>query len=339
MKNVVVLGSGFAGLWAAVGAARRLDELHIPAGDVAVTVISSQPFHDIRVRNYESDLTACRIPLSDVLDPIGVVHITADVTAIDTAARTIVFSGSDGSGSQDYDRLVFALGSSVARPDLSGLREFGFDIDTYDQAMRLSRHLASLADGPPTPGAATAVVVGAGLTGIEAACELPGILAGLFSGRDGCTPRVLLIDRNPFVGSDMGDYARPLIEAALADNGVEALTGVGVTTLDADGVTLSDGQRVAASTVVWCAGMRANALTELFGVELDRLGRLTVDDFLQVVGVRGVFAAGDVAAAKMDDQHLSVMSCQHGRWAGTRATTSSATYWVNRCLRFGFLGT
>ena len=320
MKNVVVLGSGFAGLWAAVGAARRLDELHIPARDVGVTVISSQPFHDIRVRNYESDLTACRVPLSAVLDPVGVAHITADVTAIDTARRAITFSGSDGSGLQDYDRLVFALGSSVARPDLPGLREFGFDVDTYDQAMRLSRHLASLADGPPTRGAATAVVVGAGLTGIEAACELPSRLAGLLSGpRDGCTPKVLLIDRNPFVGSDMGDSARPLIEAALADNGVESLTGVGVTALDAQGVTLSNGQRVAAATVVWCAGMRANALTELFGVELDRLGRLTVDDFLQVVGVPGVFAAGDVAAAKMDDQHRSVMSCQHGRPMGRYA--------------------
>ena len=83
MKKVVVLGSGFAGLWAAVGAARRLDELHISARDVGVTVISSQPFHDIRVRNYESDLSACRIPLSAVLDPVGVAHVTADVTAID----------------------------------------------------------------------------------------------------------------------------------------------------------------------------------------------------------------------------------------------------------------
>jgi NADH dehydrogenase len=319
MKNVVVLGSGFAGLWAAVGAARRLDELHIPARDVGVTVISSQPFHDIRVRNYEPDLTACRIPLSDVLDPVGVAHITADVTAIDTAARTIVFSGSDGFGSQDYDRLVFALGSSVVRPDLPGLREFGFDVDTYDHAIRLSRHLAALADGPSTPGAATAVVVGAGLTGIEAACELPGRLVGLFSGRDGFTPRVLLIDRNSFVGSDMGDSARPLIEAALSDIGVEVLTGVGVTAVDADGVTLSTGQRLAASTVVWCAGMRANPLTALFGIELDRLGRLPVDDYLQVVGVPGVFAAGDVAAAKMDDQHLSVMSCQHGRPMGRYA--------------------
>jgi NADH:ubiquinone reductase (H+-translocating) len=319
VKNIVVVGSGFAGLWAAVGAARRLEELHIPPGDVGVTVISSQPFHDIRVRNYESDLAACRIPLSAVLDPIGVAHVTADVTAIDTAGRTVTLSASNGAGSQDYDRLVFALGSAVVRPDLPGLREFGFDIDTFDHAIRLSRHLASLADGPPTAGAATAVVVGAGLTGIEVASELPGRLAELFSGRDGCAPRVLLIDHNPLVGSDMGDSARPLIEAALAENGVETLTGVGVAAVDAEGVTLSNGQRVAAATVVWCAGMRANPLTALFGIGLDRLGRLPVDDYLQVVGVPGVFAAGDVAAAKMDDQHLSVMSCQHGRPMGRYA--------------------
>jgi NADH dehydrogenase len=100
---------------------------------------------------------------------------------------------------------------------------------------------------------------------------------------------------------------------------VEAVTGVGVAALDAQGVTLSTGQRVAAATVVWCAGMRANALTSLFGIELDRFGRLPVDDYLQVVGVPGVFAAGDVAAAKMDAQHLSVMSCQHGRPMGRYA--------------------
>ena len=71
MTAVVVIGSGFAGLWSALGAARRLDELAIPAGAVDVTVLSGQPFHDIRVRNYEADLSACRIPLSDLLDPVG----------------------------------------------------------------------------------------------------------------------------------------------------------------------------------------------------------------------------------------------------------------------------
>ena len=92
-----------------------------------------------------------------------------------------------------------------------------------------------------------------------------------------------------------------------------------MTAVDADGVTLSSGEVVPAATVVWCAGMRASPLTEQFPVERDRLGRLTVDDYLRVVGVSEVFAAGDVAAAKMDDEHLSVMSCQHGRPMGRYA--------------------
>lgn len=315
-QRILVLGSGFAGLWAALGAARRRNELGVAEGTVAVTVISSQPFHDIRVRNYEADLSACRIPLSDLLDPVGVGHIAAEVTAIDTAARRVTVSGHRGTYS--YDRLVMALGSRVAKPDLPGLREFGFDVDTYDGAMKLHRHLARMADGRADPEAATAVVVGAGLTGIETASELPGMLAKVFAGRN-VEPRVVLIDHNPYVGSDMGASARPVIEAALFDNGVETMTGVGVAAVNEHGVTLSSGEVLAAGTVVWCAGMRASPLTAQLGAGCDRLGRLSVDDYLRVIGSPGVFAAGDVAAARMDDEHLSVMSCQHGRPMGRYA--------------------
>ena len=319
MTDVVVVGSGFAGLWAALGAARRLDELAVPAGTVNVTVLSAKPFHDIRVRNYEADLSACRIPLAGVLDPVGVAHITAKVTAIDPVARTVTAVGGGGqTGTHGYDRLVLAAGSQVFKPNIPGLREFGFDVDTYDDAMALTRHLARLADGPVTPELATVVVVGAGLTGIEAATELPGRLAAVFAGRD-IAPRVVLIDHSPKVGSDMGDSARPVIESALSANRVEALTGVRVAAVDEHGVMLSSGERVPAVTVVWCAGMRASPLTAQLPVERDRLGRLPVDDYLRVIGVPGVFAAGDVAAAKMDDQHLSVMSCQHGRPMGRYA--------------------
>ncbi len=309
-----MIGSGFAGLWAALGAARRLDELAVPAGAVDVTVLSSQPFHDIRVRNYEADLSPCRIPLAGLLDPVGVRYVTAEVTAIDTAARTVTASGA---GTYAYDRLVLASGSQVVRPDVPGLREFGFDVDTYDGATALQRHLRRLAGDRPTPASATAVVVGAGLTGVEVACELPGRLRELFG--DKVIPRVMLVDRNPVVGSDMGASARPVIERALADNGVEARTGAGVTEVTADEVTLSTGECLAAATVVWCAGMRASALTGQLPVARDRFGRVPVDDFLRVTGVPGVFAAGDVAAARMDDEHLSVMSCQHGRPMGRYA--------------------
>src|SRR5262249_23577496 len=150
------------------------------------------------------------------------------------------------------------------------------------------------ADAPPAPAAATVVVVGAGLTGIETACELPNRLRALFSG----SSRVILVDRNPLVGSDMGASARPVIEKALSDNGIEARTGVGVDAVTEGGVTLSSGEQLEAATVVWCAGMRASSLTEQLPVERDRFGRVPVDDYLRAIGVESIFAAGDVAAAR-----------------------------------------
>ena len=204
-------GAGFAGLWAALGAARRLDELGVAQGAVDITVVSSQPFHDIRVRNYEADLSPCRIPLQDLLDPAGVGHITADVTGIDPTQATV--QTADGA-MLGYDRLVVALGSRVAKPDLPGLAEFGFDVDTYDGATRLQAHIRALADRATEPASSTAVVVGAGLTGIETASELPRMLSEALG--PVATPRVILVDHNPHVGSDMGESARPVIEDALA---------------------------------------------------------------------------------------------------------------------------
>lgn len=84
------------------------------------------------------------------------------------------------------------------------------------------------------------MVVGAGLTGIETACELPGRLHALFARGDGVTPRGTHRPQ-PFVGSDMGLSARPVIEQALLDNGVETRTGVSVAAVSPGGVTLSSG--------------------------------------------------------------------------------------------------
>jgi NADH dehydrogenase len=313
VTSVLVIGSGFAGLWAALGAARRLDELAVPPGTVDITVLSATPFHDIRVRNYEDDLSACRIPLTELLDPAGVAHTATEVTTIDADTRTVGTADGEMFG---YDRLVLASGSRVLKPAIPGLREFGFDVDTYDGAVALQRHLQSLADGPPAPAAATVVVIGAGLTGIEAACELPNRLRALFSG---VNPRVVLVDHNPVVGSDMGSSARPVIEKALSDNGIEIRTGVSVAVVSRSAVSLSSGEQLAAATVVWCAGMRASSLTEQLPVARDGSGRVPVDDYLRVIGVESIFAAGDVAAARMDDEHLSVMSCQHGRPMGRYA--------------------
>jgi NADH:ubiquinone reductase (H+-translocating) len=316
-KRIVVLGSGFAGLWSAVGAARKLDELGYGPEAVQVTVVNRDGFHNIRVRDYEADLTPVRVPLDDVLVPIGVQRVEGEVTGIDLAGQTVAVTTAGGELTLAYDRLVVALGSQVLRPSVAGLAEYAFDVDTYNGGARLNAHLQSLPRRPESPGLYTVVVVGAGLTGIEAATEmtqkLRTILAGAALNR---SFRVILADHSSHVRSDMGESARPVIEEALAALGIETRLGIDIVSISPAGITLRSGAEIPAATVVWCAGIRANPLTRLFSVDRDRFGRIPVDEFMRVRGIANVFAAGDVAWAMIDDRHVSVMSCQHGRPMG-----------------------
>lgn len=301
IRRVLVLGGGFAGLWSALAAARARE---IFGTAFEIVLLNDTPFHSIRVRNYEADLSDTRVSLDSVLGPVGVHRLEGVVSDIDVGRRCVHY----GTKTIDYDRLVFALGSRLARPSIPGLVEHGFDVDTYAAATQLNAHIAGLG----RRASSTVLVVGGGLTGIEAAAEMPGKLraAGVQA------PRVILADHAARIGSDMGEGAIPVIEEALDALDVERRGGASVAAVDATGATLASGERIAAETVVWCAGMRAHSLTSAFPVERDRLGRLPVASTLKVKSLSAEFAAGDVASFLIDGTHSCVMSCQHGRPMG-----------------------
>lgn len=317
MARIVVLGAGFAGLWAAIGAARKREEIGASDRDIEIRLVDRNPYHNIRVRNYEADLAEVALPLPQLLDPIGVSHGLGEVEAIDPARREISLVTSAGKETLHYDRLVLALGSAVMRPDIPGLAAHAFDVDTYAAALRLEDHLVSLGRSAPSPGHSTVVVVGAGFTGIEVAAEMPDRLAraGITGSR-----RIILVDPNPSVGASIGANARPVIETALASLDIETRLGVRVAAIEAAGMRLSSGEFIPSQTVIWCAGMRASPLAASFPGGRDSLGRLLVDPFMRVADVGGVFAAGDVASSVIDGLHPTLMSCQFarpmGRFAG-----------------------
>jgi NADH dehydrogenase len=317
MARIVVLGAGFAGLWAAIGAARMRDEIGAAGRDIEIRIIDRNPYHNIRVRNYEADLSEVALPLPQLLDPIGVTHGIGEVEAVDPARRRISLVTSGGEEKLSYDRLVLALGSEVMRPNIPGLAKHAFDVDSYAAALRLEDHLVSLGRSAPSPGRSTIVVVGAGFTGIEVATEMPDRLvrAGITGSR-----RIVLVDPNLVVGATIGAQACPVIETALSSLDVETRLGVRVASVEAAGVRLSSGEFIPAQTVIWCAGLRASRLAENFPGARDRLGRLLVDPFMRVADLPGVFAAGDVASSVVDGLHPTVMSCQFarpmGRFAG-----------------------
>src|SRR5215813_2978950 len=173
MARILVLGGGFAGLWAAVGAARKLDEIGALTGGVEILLVDRNPYHNIRVRNYEIDLGDVAIPLGEVLDPIGISHVTAEVQTIDVVKRQVAVTTRGLREILSYDRLVLALGSELVRPEIHGLAANTFDVDTYSAASRLNAQIAAWSTIAMSSGRSTVVVVGAGFTGIEVAAEMP----------------------------------------------------------------------------------------------------------------------------------------------------------------------
>ncbi|MGP8298848.1 NAD(P)/FAD-dependent oxidoreductase [Streptomyces inhibens] len=324
MFDVLVLGGGFAGLWSAAAATRLLRAHETGPAAHSVALLTPHPDLVLRPRLYQTDPARLRVPLDRVLGPVGVRRIAATATAVDTARRRVTATAADGSRTEvAYRRLVLATGSAVVRPELPGAALL-HDIDTLPAAVRLEEHLRALPEAPDGPGRWTAVVVGAGFTGLEIATELVGRLrakAAPYGAAD--EVRVVLVERAQVIGEGLGAAARPVITKALDELGIERRPGTTVTGLDEHTVRLSDGGALPARTAVWTAGMRASALTAQIPAPRDALGRLAVDAGLRVRGVAGVYAAGDTAAAAAEGGRTVPQSCQHatplGKVAGHNA--------------------
>jgi NADH:ubiquinone reductase (H+-translocating) len=319
MSGVLIIGGGFAGIWSAAAAVLAAGDIDVP-----VTLVTQGDDLVIRPRLYEADPARMRVPLERILGRIRVRRVAATVTAIDTAAQRVrVVERGGRSAVLRYDRLVLASGSRLVVPRLPGAEHL-FNVDTLPAATALHNHMLGLADAAGAAGACTAVVVGAGFTGVELACELVDRLRAVAAplGAAG-EVRVVLVERAATVGPEMGAGPRPHILRALDELGIEVRVGVALESATAAGVRLSDGTEIPTRTAVWTAGMAASPLTAQIPAARDHLCRLHVDEFLRVVDVPHVYAAGDTAAATAEDGHPAVQSCQHaepmGRTAGRNA--------------------
>lgn len=325
MSKIVVIGGGFAGFWSAAGAIRRAIELG-KENEVEVTVVSRDSFLSLRPRNYEADLSETRVPFERILKPLGIKNVEGNVDGIDFDNKTVTISSSSGTSALPYDKLVLAAGSSLNRPNIPGLKEHAYAVDTFQDATKLHQHLDQLAAKKSVAGCYTAVVVGGGFTGLEVATEMVSMLKHVAekNGDDPSSVRIQIVDRSE-VASEFSEESRAVIKEALTDLGIESFTKVTVQSVSEDGVVLSNGTKLPALTTIWTAGVKASSLTSLFPVERDPIGRLPVDQFMRVVGVNDVYAAGDCVRVLTDESHVAMMSCQHaqpqGKFAGYNLTS------------------
>ncbi|HIF4731629.1 NAD(P)/FAD-dependent oxidoreductase [Citrobacter amalonaticus] len=323
-KQILIVGTGFSGMWAALSAARLLDKEANP--NIDITVIAPQPELRVRPRFYENAVETLVAPLQPLFDITGVNFLRGTVDQLLPASKEV--SWTDASGEtrlQRYDRLVLASGSHVNRSQVAGAQAHAFDLDQLESAAVLEKHLQNLANQPESDARNTVVVCGGGFTGIEMALELPGRLRDILGAE--AKTRVVVVERGAQPGSRYSEALRNVIVDASAELGVEWRVNAEVESVDASGVTLKDGQTIASQTVIWTVGVQANDLTTQIDAPRDRQGRLHVNANLQVVGYDDIFATGDVAYAATDDKgNHALMTCQHaillGKFAGNNAAAS-----------------
>ncbi|CAN5118342.1 NAD(P)/FAD-dependent oxidoreductase [soil metagenome] len=331
--KLVIIGAGFAGMYAALSSARLRDIQGASPEQLEIIVIAPEPTLVVRPRLYEPRPETLTAPLLDLFAAIDVVYAKGSAETIDTDGRKVHYTGADGARQTlGYDRLVVATGSRLFRPNIPGLAEHGFSADQFADALALDRHLQGLATAPASKARNTVVLAGGGFTGIEVATEMPARLRDIF-GNDVGT-RIIIVERGDVIAPAMGTDARPVIEEALRTLGVATRFGAGVASLDATGVTLTSGERIETSTLIWATGMRAAPLTAQIPAERDSFGRLLVDQALRVPTVPGVFATGDAARAACDDiGNYALMSCQHAIRMGAFAGHNAAAGLLGRTTK------
>ncbi|AWV06084.1 NAD(P)/FAD-dependent oxidoreductase [Marilutibacter maris] len=309
LPHVVIVGGGFAGLWATRALARDR---------VRITLIDRRNHHLFQPLLYQvatAGLSAPDIaaPLRHILRGQRNVEVRlGEVTAIDADARTVALAGDDGADDSriGYDYLLLASGATHAYFGNDAWAEHAPGLKSLDDALGIRRRVlmaferAEAADDPAERAAwLDFAVVGGGPTGVELAGTLAEIarhtLKDEFRHIDPARARVRLIEAGPRVLAsfppELSDNARLKLEKL----GVEVVTGHAVETIDGDGYVLA-GERVPARTVLWAAGVAASPLGALLDVPRDRAGRVRVEADLGVPGRPEVLVAGDLASIEQD---------------------------------------
>jgi NADH dehydrogenase FAD-containing subunit len=311
MKHrIVVLGAGYAGANAAGRLAKRLH----PA-DTEITLVNADPEFVERVRLHQlatgQDLKPR--PLTGVFAGTGVQVRIAQVTAVDADRRTVALADGDELA---YDTLVYALGSTAADSSVPGAAEHAHHLAGKQSALRLRARLAEL------PAGGTVLVVGGGLTGIEAVTEIAEARPDL---------EVALATRGG-LGDWLSEKARNHLRETFGRLGVTVHENTAIAGVEAAAAVTADGRTIPARVTVWTAGFAVHPLAAATTLAVSATGRIVVDETMRSVSHAGVYAVGDAALAPGASGEPLRMSCASGVPSAYQAADAIAARLTGRPL-------
>ena len=325
--RVVIVGGGFGGL-AAAQALRK--------ATAQVILIDRSNHHLFQPLLYQVATSALMpgqiaIPIRGVLrKQQNATVILGEVTGVETAQRLVLVDTPDRRRVPvAYDQLVLATGvrhSYFGHDEFEkfapGLKNVADAVGIRNRILRAFEQAEAEEDPARHGDLLTFVLVGAGPTGVEMAGAIAVLvrttLRSEFRRINPATVRIVLLDRAPRV---LGTFSEDLSQAAqqrLEQLGVELRLGKGADQIDEAGVIVG-GERIAARTVIWTAGVAPSPAGKWLNATTDRGGRVIVNGDLTVPGRPEISVVGDTASCEQDGKPLpgvAQVALQQGRYAG-----------------------
>jgi NADH:ubiquinone reductase (H+-translocating) len=300
--HVVIVGSGFGGLNAA---------LRLASAPVDITVVDRDNYHGFWPLLYQ--VATAGLGPDDIAHPIrGIYARHPNISVRMGAVRDVDLDGRsielDDGDRIAYDYLIMATGSSANDFGIPGVAEHAFALKTLPDAVRLRNHVltaferadARADEGLSEEGDLTILLVGGGPTGVEMAGALSELIAVNltrdFHHLDLSKAQVVLVEMTDRLLPGFSRRSQDKAYQTLRAKGVQIRFGTTLAEVTGGGATLKDGSTIAASTVIWTAGVQANPIAAAFPGAKGKGGSIRVQPDLSLADHPEVFVVGDLAA-------------------------------------------
>ncbi len=320
--RVLIVGGGIAGVVVATKLGRT-GRANVTLVDKSLSHVWKPTMHTIAAGTSSAERQ--RLSLLALAKRNGFTFWPGSLEGVDRPAKRVTLSpfaaaapGEDAPPiGLSYDVLVLAIGSRANDFGTAGVAEHCWTVDDLVEAEDFRTRLRQAMFTAGTGGNLDVAIVGGGATGVELAAELRRAIdrvAGYGPPEMAHKLRLTLIEAGPRL---LPAFPAHIAEAAghtLTALGIAIRTGAVVTEADADGFTLKDGTRVAASLKIWAAGVKApDVLSRIEGLERSRTGQLVVSSSLQTTRDPSIFALGDCAGLPAEGGHPVPATAQAAR--------------------------
>ena len=299
-KKILILGAGYGG----VHVAKKLAKKYKKNNNVEITLIDKNPFHTLMTELHEVaggrvHPESVQIELSKIFARTKVNVVTDLIEKVDTDNKTVKTTH----GNYTYDYLVVGTGSEPAFFGVPGVKENGFTLWSFEDAMKIRHHVQKMfklaakeRNEAKRKEMLTFVVAGSGFTGIEMAGELLEWKTRLAKEHnvDENEVRLMVVEAMGTILNMLDRKQADKAEKYMVKKGMTILKNSPIVEVAPNKIVLKSGEEIETNTLIWTCGIQANEEVKEYGLETARAGRLATNEFMQAVNKEDVFVVGDL---------------------------------------------